>query len=116
MTTAMRVMLIAGSVLTSLYVLVRIRRNKMQTENSLFWIFFSLILVLLGIFPQIAHWAANLLGVISTVNLVYLIIIFLLVVKIFLQDQRLAKVESQVTKMAQTYAIDHEEEKEGGSC
>ena len=48
MTTAMRILLIAGSVLTALYVLVRIRRNKMQTENSLFWIFFSLVLVILG--------------------------------------------------------------------
>ena len=112
MTTAMRVLLIAGSVLTALYVLVRIRRNKMQTENSLFWIFFSLILVILGIFPQIAHWCAGLLGFISTVNLVYLVIIFLLVVKVFLQDQRLAKVESQLTKMAQTYAIDHKEKEQ----
>jgi len=111
-TTAMRILLIAGSVLTALYVLVRIRRNKMQTENSLFWIFFSLVLVILGIFPQVAHWFAGLLGFISTVNLVYLVIIFLLVVKIFLQDQRLAKVESQVTKMAQTYAIDHIDRKE----
>ena len=110
MTTAMRVMLIAGSVLTALYVLVRIRRNRMQTENSLFWIFFSLILVLLGIFPGIAHYFANLLGFISTVNLVYLVIIFLLVVKMFLQDQRLAKTEEQLKKMAQRYAIDHEKE------
>ena len=108
MTTAMRVMLIAGSVLTALYVLVRIRRNKMQTENSLFWIFFSLILVILGIFPQVAHWFAGLLGFISTVNLVYLVIIFLLVVKVFLQDQRLAKTEAQLTRLAQTYAIDHQ--------
>ena len=36
MTTAMRVLLIAGSVLTALYVLIRIRRNKMQTENYTF--------------------------------------------------------------------------------
>ena len=112
MTTAMRIMLIAGSVLTGLYVLVRIRRNRMQTENSLFWIFFSLILVLLGIFPEIAYFFARLLGVISTVNLVYLVIIFLLVVKVFLQDQRLAKTEEQMKKMAQRYAMDDEDGEE----
>ena len=63
MTTGMRVFLIIGSVLSCAYVLRKIRKSKMKTENSLFWIFFSGILVLLGLFPGIADWFAGLLGV-----------------------------------------------------
>ena len=81
MTTGMRIFLIAGSVLSCVYVLSKIRKSKMRMENSIFWIFFSVILVVLGIFPGIAEWFAGLLGVQSTVNLVYLVIIFLLVLK-----------------------------------
>lgn len=112
MTTGLRIFLILGSVLTGFYVLRKIRRSRMKTENALFWIFFSLILVLLGIFPGIAGWCAGLLGVQSTVNLVYLVVIFLLVLKIFFQDQRLSRTEAQINRMAQSYAIDHETETE----
>lgn len=108
MTTGMRLFLIIGSVLSCGYVLRKIRKSKMKTENSLFWLFFSFILVLLGIFPGIADWFAGLLGVQSTVNLVYLVIIFLLVIKIFLQDQKEAQTEARITWLTQTYAIDRE--------
>ena len=110
MTTGMRVFLIIGSVLSCAYVLRKIRKSKMKTENSLFWIFFSGILVLLGVFPRIADWFAGLLGVQSTVNLVYLVIIFLLVIKVFLQDQKTAQTEAKMTYLTQTYAIDRDGE------
>ena len=113
MTTGMRIFLIVGSVLTCAYVLSKIRKSRMKMENSLFWIFFSFILVLLGIFPGIAEWFAKLLGVMSTVNLVYLVIIFLLLIKIFLQDQKAAQTEAKLVHMAQTYAIDRKEAEEG---
>lgn len=109
MTTGMRIFLIIGSLMSCAYVLRRIRKSKMKMENSLFWIFFSVILVILGLFPGIADWFAGLLGVKSTVNLVYLIIIFLLVIKVFLQDQKNAKTEAQIIYLTQTYAIDKEE-------
>lgn len=115
MTTGMRIFLIAGSLLSSIYVLYKIRKSRMKTENSIFWIFFSFILVLLGVFPGIADWFAGLLGVQSTVNLVFLVIIFLLVIKIFLQDQKAAKTESRIVHLIQTYAIDRKEDKENES-
>ena len=111
MSTGMRIFLIIGSVLSCIYVLRGIRKSRMKTENSLFWIFFSVILVILGLFPGIADWFAGMLGVQSTVNLVYLIIIFLLVIKVFLQDQKTAKTEAQIVYLTQTYAIDRDEEK-----
>lgn len=112
MTIGLRLFLIIGSVLTCAYVLRKIRKSKMRTENSLFWFFLSFILVLLGIFPGIAEWFAGLLGVQSTVNLVYLVIIFLLLIKVFLQDQKTAKLESKMTYLTQTYAIDRKEDQE----
>ena len=54
MSWAMRVLLIIGSVFTAVYVIKKIRRSKMRTEDSVFWLLFSLILVLLGVFPGIA--------------------------------------------------------------
>ena len=118
MTTGMQIFLIIGSVLTCAYMLNRIRKSQMRTENALFWFFFSFVLVLLGVFPGIADWFASLLGFQSTVNMVFLVIIFLLVIRVFLQDQKAAKMESKMSALMQTYAIDRKEDKdrEGGSA
>ena len=110
MPLGLRLFLIAGSLAAAVYVLRRIRKNRMSMENSIFWILFSLVLVLLGFFPDVAGWFAGLLGVQSTVNLVYLVIIFLLLVKVFLQDQREARLERQMTRLVQTVALDQEKE------
>ena len=44
MSLAMRILLIVGSVLTACYVLRRVRKSRMRTEDSVFWLVFSLIL------------------------------------------------------------------------
>ena len=111
MSWAMRILLILGSVMTAVYVLRRVRNSRMRTGDSVFWLFFSLILVLLGIFPGIAIRFSEWIGVQSAANLVFLIVIFLLIIKLFLMDQRISKLDMQITRTVQTIAI-HEREGE----
>ena len=109
MSWALRILLILGSILTAFYVLRRVRNSRMRTGDSLFWLFFSVILVLLGIFPEIATTVSGWVGVQSAANLVFLVVIFLLIVKIFLMDQRISKMDQQLTNLIQNIAI-HERE------
>ena len=74
MSIIMRILLIAGSLLTAVYVLRRVRRSRMRSEDSVFWLSFSLILVLMGLFPNLVTRLADLMGVISAANLVFLIV------------------------------------------
>ena len=76
MSIMMRILLIAGSLLTAFYVLRRVRKSKMRTEDSVFWLVFSLILVLMGLLPNLVTRLASWMGVISAANLVFLIVIF----------------------------------------
>lgn len=105
MSMIMRVLLIAGSLLTAVYVLRRVRKSRMRTEDSVFWLIFSLVLVVMGLFPDAMTRLARMIGVISAANLVFLIVIFLLIIKLFLMDQRISKLQQQVTDTAQTVAI-----------
>ncbi len=107
MSTVMRLLLFAGSVLMSCYVLHCIRRSRMRMEDSLFWVFFSLILLFLAVFPSAAQTVANWFGVISTVNLVYLVIIFILLVKLLLTDQKVSRLETMLSHLIQEYTVDH---------
>ena len=114
MSLGLRLFLVIGSLVAAISVLCRVRKSRMSMENSIFWVVFSIVLVLLGVFPDIAVWFAELLGVQSPVNLVYLMIIFLLLVRVFIQDQRLGRQEQQISQMAQHMAIDEENRTTGG--
>ena len=113
MSTAIRVLLIIGSMLTAVYVLRRVRKSRMRTEDSVFWLVFSLILVLMGLLPNLVTGLAEIIGVMSAANLVFLIVIFLLIIKLFMMDQRISALQQQMTETAQRVAI--EEKKKGGA-
>ena len=49
----------------------------------------------------------------SAANLVFLIVIFLLIIKLFMMDQRISALQQQMTETAQRVAI--EEKKKGGA-
>ena len=63
-----RVCLVLGSLITATYILRRVRLAKVQIEDTIFWLLFSGILLILAIFPGIAYWAAYLLGFQSPIN------------------------------------------------
>ena len=112
MSITMRILLIAGSLLTAFYVLRRVRKSRMRTEDSVFWLVFSLILVLMGLLPNLVTRLAARIGVMSAANLVFLIVIFLLIIKLFLMDQRISALQRQTTETAQAAAIREMKEKE----
>ena len=89
-------------------VLGRIRRAKIQIEDSIFWFVFSGFLLLLSIFPELAYWAANTLGMQAPINVVYLAIIFLLILKVFFMSLRISQMDSKMKILAQKVALNEE--------
>ena len=65
----------------------------------------SLLFVLLSVFPGAVDWLSRTLNVASPINLVFLVVIFLLLIKIFAMDRKIAKTEHQLTEMTQKIAI-----------
>ena len=56
MTLTLRILLILSSVLASCTVVRRIRKSKMQIDDAVFWVLFSLVLIVLAVFPHIIYW------------------------------------------------------------
>lgn len=72
----------------------------------------------MGVFPQIMSAISKFLGFKSTVNMVYLIVIFVLIVKLFYNTIQISALENKVDSLAQQIAIDRKidaEEKKGNS-
>ncbi len=101
----LRLMLILVSVWLLFHVLRCVRKAKVQIDDMIFWLFFSVALIVLAAVPQIAHWAANLIGVISPVNLIYLVIIFVLLLKIFSMSIKFSQLESKLKSLTQELAV-----------
>ena len=102
---AMQVLLLIGATGTVFIVLRGIRRAQVLIRDSLFWIFFSLVLLILSIFPELALRASQLLGFESPINLVFLVIIFLLFLQQFLASLRISSLSSKVKTLTQKLAL-----------
>ena len=83
MSLALQIVLIAVSFLVLLFVLKKIRRSQLYIDDAIYWIVSAFLLLILSIFPQIALWASDLLEIQSPANFVFLVMIFMVLVKLF---------------------------------
>ena len=112
MSCAFRLVMIVGALFLMVFMLKRIRQAKVKIEYTVFWIIFSGILVLMGIFPQVFYWVSGLLGFQAPINMIYLVIIFVLIVKLFLTSVQISQLENKVDSLTQQVAIDRKVDKE----
>lgn len=106
MSGSIRILLLIGAVFTSLYVFKGVKKARFRAQETFFWLFLSLLFVLLSVFPGIVDWLSGILRVASPINLVFLVVIFFLLIKVFAMDRKIAKTEHQLTEMSQKIAID----------
>ena len=112
MSGALRILMILGAVFLMVFIIKKIRQAKVKIEYTVFWIIFSGILVLMGIFPQLFYWVSELLGFQAPINMIYLVIIFVLIVKLFLISVQISQLENKVDSLTQQVAIDRKVDKE----
>jgi hypothetical protein len=110
MSLTFRILLILAAVWAFRFVIIEIRKSKLQITDSLSWFFITLVFILLALFPQIAEHAAELLHIQSPVNLVYLVVIAILIFRIFLLTVRVSQLDNKVKELTQRLAIDETDE------
>lgn len=110
MSIALRALLIGVSLVTFFYMIRKIRHSKLQIEFAIFWILFSLLILLISIFPGIVHFFVRLLKIQSPVNFVYLCIIFILIIKVFMMTIEISDLQYKIKELTQKIAIDNKEE------
>lgn len=105
MSNTLRWLLIVASILILYWILHKIRKAKVKMEDAIFWIFFSAIIIILAIFPQIAYGLSNYIGIMSPANLIFLVIICTLVIKIFSLSISVSLLEEKITILSAEVAI-----------
>ena len=100
-----RIALIVCSILTTVFMIKKIRNSKLQIEHAIFWLMFAFLLIVISLFPQLTIWGSKLLGIYSSTNFIFLLIFFLLILKVFLMTIELSTLEYRVKELAQKLAI-----------
>lgn len=106
MSIAFRIILILASLMTTVYIVRKIRYSKLQIEYAIFWIILSFLLILISIFPVFVTIPTNIIGMQAPVNFVFLVIIFILLIKAFMQTIEHSQLENKLNDLAQKIAID----------
>lgn len=106
MTTTLRVLLILASLGTFALMMHKIRRSKVQIESSIFWIVLALVLVIYSVFPPVADFCASLLGIYATTNFLFVLAIFVLIVKVFYMTIHISQLETRVKELVQQMALE----------
>lgn len=105
MSIVLRVVLMIVSILTFMIMVRKIRHAKVQIENSLFWIVFAALLLLLAFFPDLATYAAQLLGIATPANFIFLFVIFVLLVHQFYNTTKISQLENKLKELTQELAV-----------
>ena len=109
MTPVFRIVLIVVSLLSTYYILKKIRQSKLQIEYAIFWIVFAGVLVIISLFPWLVTLFTRLLGMQLPVNFVFLVFIFILLLKLFVMTIELSTLENKVKDLTQELALEEKE-------
>ncbi len=105
MTITLRILLIVASLLTLLFTIHKIRQARIDISDTVFWIFFSLCLLLMSISPEIMNALADFCGVQSPVNMVFLLTVAALVYKSFTLTLKVSTLELKLKMLAVSSAV-----------
>lgn len=108
---ALRIALFVAPILTLLYFMWQIKKSQMQIDYAVSWCLFCFMIIFFGAFPNITNWISHQLGFMSPINMVYLLIIFILLLKQFTMSIKLSKMNTQITELTQAMALKENEKK-----
>mgnify|MGYP000879661730 CR=1 FL=1 len=110
MSVGLRIFLLAAALLAGAVVLTRIRKAKMQIEDSVFWVLSSLLFILLAAFPPLIYRLTEFFGVQSPANLLFLLV-FSLSLKVSLLEEKLSSL-AQSEALRERFAEEAKENRE----
>jgi len=102
----LQIVLILASLFTFIYVIGRIRKHKLNIDDSILWIIWSVILLILSVFPNLSKELSKLLGFESTSNFILTGFIFCIYIMVFFQNIKISELKEKNKSLVQKLSID----------
>ena len=112
MSVILRILLIAFSIGVCFFVFKKIRKAQLNIDDSIYWILFAILLLVLSVFPQIAILISELLEIESPANFVFLCMSFLIIIKLFQVSIDLSVQKHRLNHLVQKLALLNRQQEE----
>lgn len=105
MSDILRACLVLGVVIYMTFIVILLRKRKLNLKYSLLWMLSAVVLLLLAVFPQIAVFVSKLLGIQYAVNSIYLIIVFFMLLLLISLSSIVSRQHREIKTLIQHVAI-----------
>jgi hypothetical protein len=105
MSTLSYILGVVAAAATFIVVVELLRRRKLRERHAIWWLAATLLAVIVGLFPGLLEWAANLLGVGLPSNLVFFVSIAVLVLVCIQHSSELTELEAEARVLVETSAL-----------
>lgn len=106
MSWALRIEMLLLAVIMAVIVIRCVTKKKMRVQYSLIWIFISLSLLVVSIFPGIVFFLCDILGMEKPSNLIFLLGIIALLLVALVQTSIISKQSESIKFLTQIVSID----------
>ena len=100
-----RILLVGSALIAFFYIIFEIRKSNLTIRDSIFWVLFSIFLLLMAIFPGVFMTISTLVGITSPANLIYLVIIGIMIVRIYKMSVTISSLNTKIKELTQSLAI-----------
>lgn len=105
MTPLLQIILVVFCVVLLFLIITQINKSRVIFSDFNYWLIFIVFLLLMAIFPQVAYWLAELLGVQTPVIGIFLIVIGLLILLSLSLTLRISVLNRRFIQLTQKIAI-----------
>ena len=74
----LQLVFIFASLMTFVFVIKKIQKHGLNIDDAIMWILWSILLLIISVFPQIPTWISKQLVFMSTSNFIFCVFIFFL--------------------------------------
>lgn len=96
---------IGGALLILIVVIELLRRRQLRERHAILWLTAGVLALIVGIFPAVLAWAADLVGIAVPTNLVFFVSIAILFLVSLQHSAELTRLESKTRKLAEVTAL-----------
>lgn len=104
-------LLVTGVIFTLGYVIVKIRHDKLEPADAVYWFFFSLLLIVFALFPDFVAWLSRGVGVVSSTNFILIVVLAFVIYHELAISCSNAKMRKQIAALSQKIALLHRKDK-----
>ena len=109
----LQIFFIIASIVTFIFVIKKIQKHGLNIDDAIVWILWSIVLLIVSVFPSIPTWISKELGFMSTSNFIFCLFIFFLYIMLFKQTTQISKLKEKQKELIQKLSIkDYKNNKE----